>query len=123
MAFGIIMGLSDTGHVGFLGAVFILAIAGIIFGFVGGIAFALMFTWVAPLLSSRWPRIGVGTLLGALAGLPGIFVADKIVGISDALKIGSIAGAAAGLACAAFSTYTQRRCTAFSKGSSAKEAI
>jgi len=41
---GIIMGFGDTGHVGFFGAVCLVATAGAIFGFMGGIAFALGFT-------------------------------------------------------------------------------
>jgi hypothetical protein len=99
---GIVMGFGGTGHIGFFGTVCIVATAGAIFGFMGGIAFALVFTWLAPLLSTRLARVVIGAFLGILAGLVGILLADSAVGITHAPMIGSIAGGITGLVCGAF---------------------
>jgi len=100
---GIIMGLGDTGHVGSLGALLILVIAGSIFGVVGGGVFAPLFTWLIPQMPSRSMRTGVAAVLGALSGLLGISIADRVVGITNAFVVGSVAGAITGLACGALS--------------------
>lgn len=111
---GIIMSLGDTGHVGSLGTILILVTAGAIFGGVGGSVFAPLFTWLAPQLPARSARAGVAAVLGTLSGLPGIYIADRVVGITDALTVGSVAGAVTGLACGALSVseYGQHKRTA-----------
>src|SRR5689334_14710592 len=86
---GIIMGLGDTGHVGSFGTILILVIAGFIFSVVGGCVFAPLFTWLTPQMPSRSARAGVATVLGTLSGLLGIYIADRVVGITNAFVVGS----------------------------------
>lgn len=100
---GIIMGLGDTGHVGSLGTILILVTAGAIFGGVGGSVFAPLFTWLTPQLPARSARAGVAAVLGTLSGLLGIYIADRVVGITAAFAVGSVAGAVTGLVCGALS--------------------
>ena len=99
----IIMGLGDTGHVGSLGTILVLVTAGAVFGVVSGSLFAPLFTWLAPLLPARSVRAGAASVLGALSGLLGIYIADRVVGITNAFVIGSVAGAITGFVCGAFS--------------------
>lgn len=100
---GIVMGLGDTGHVGFLGTVIILTTAGALVGAVGGITFAPLFAWVAQHLPTRFGRTVIAAVIGSSSGLLGIYVADCAVGIADAFTIGGIAGAVIGFVCGAFS--------------------
>ncbi len=96
---GIGIGLGDTGHVGSLGSILILGAAGSIFGAVGGGVFAPVFTWIASRMPSSSALAAVATLLGTLSGLLGIYIADRVVGITNAAVVGSVAGAISGLAC------------------------
>ena len=100
---GIILGLGDTGHVGFLLTVLIFVTAGAIFGVVDGFAFAPLFTWLAPQLPARSGRTGVAVVLGTLSGLLGSYVADSFMSIAHASAIGSVAGAITGSVCGALS--------------------
>ena len=96
---GFAMCLGDTGHVGALGTLLILACAGAFFGFAGGIPFALLFASVAPYVRTRLRRAVAAVVLGALSGLVGIYVTAAVVGISNSITIGSVAGAIIGLLC------------------------
>ena len=107
---GILMGLGDTGHVGFYGTILMVATAGAIFGFVGGASFAPVFTWFAHRLSAKPARGAGAALLGTLAGLVGVFVTDRIVGITHALLVGSIAGAVTGVVCHVFIAWSDLGC-------------
>jgi hypothetical protein len=100
---GIIMGLGDTGHVGTLGTILILVTAGAIFGVVSGGVFAPLFTWLTPQLRARSVRAGVAAVLGTLSGLLGIYIADRVVGITNSFAVGSVAGAITGFVCGALS--------------------
>ena len=104
---GILMVLGDTGHVSFFGTILIVATAGAISGFIGGVSFAPLFIWFAHRLSAMPARrVGGAALLGTLAGLLGIFVTDRIVGITHALLVGSIAGAVTGVVCHVFIAWS-----------------
>jgi hypothetical protein len=98
---GTVMGLGDTGHVGLLGTLVILGSAGAIFGTLGGVAFAGLFISLLPLLRLRLVRVGVAGVLGAVSGVLGIYVVDRIVGISGAIQIGTSAGSLTGIVCGA----------------------
>lgn len=97
------MGLGDTGHVGFLEVILILGTAGLIFGTTGGVVFACLFISLLPLLTLRLARVAVGAVLGGLSGLLGIYLADRLVGISNAFAVGSLAGSLTDLVCGALS--------------------
>ena len=94
---GLAMCLGDTGHIGSLGTLLILACVGALFGLAGGIPFALLFASVAPYMRTRFRRAVAAVFLGALCGLVGIYVAPAVPGISNSITIGSAAGAIIGL--------------------------
>jgi hypothetical protein len=97
---GLMIGLGDTGHVGPIGVILILLVASGIFGVIGGLVFALLFTWIVPRLSSRLARNGVAAALGALSGVLAMYVTDGFESMSYAFAIGSV-GAVTGFVCAA----------------------
>ena len=97
------MCLGDTGHVGVLGTLLILACAGAFFGFAGGIPFALLFAFVAPRFASRVRRAVAAIVLGALSGFVGMYCADHVLcglGIENATWTGGVVGATIGFLCA-----------------------
>lgn len=96
---GVIMGLGDTGHVGSLSTILIFVGTGAIFGIVGGVVFAPLFSWLEPQLPKRSARAGVAVVLGTLSGLLGIYVVDSVAGIVNAFAVGSVIGAITGFIC------------------------
>ena len=105
---GIITGLGDTGHVGSLSTILIFVVAGAIFGVVGGVVFAPLFSWLEPQLPAWSTRGSVAIVLGTLSGLLGIYVVDSVAGIAHAFAVGSAIGAITGFICMVFSVSEYR---------------
>lgn len=85
---GALFATHDTGHVGAIGTLIILCGAGLVFGITSGVIF--IFACVALPLSWLPARIAIGVVIGAFAGIVGIYAADLLVGIVDRFVIGSI---------------------------------
>ena len=100
---GIITAQGDTGHVGPLGNLIVLLTIAAIIGVTYGLTFALYLELIAPRLQAKLVRISVSTALGVIAGVLGLYFADKGAGIRNWLIAGSITGAITGLACGIYS--------------------
>lgn len=96
---GIVMGLGETGHIGLGGTVFLLSLAGALSGFAGGFVFAPGLAFVFPRASSSVIALLLTLPVGGIAGIVGVAVADRLMGISHVVAVGSCGGALAGVAC------------------------
>ncbi len=96
-AAGVVMGFGDTGHVGLLGVVLQLIVLAAIFGLVSGLVFSPLSTWLAPRAPARTLRVAGGSVLGAVSGTAGGYVADLALSVTHALAVGTVAGVIAGL--------------------------
>lgn len=96
---GFVTALGDTGHVGSSSTMLMFVVTGAIFGVVGGIAFAILFSWIEPRLTTKALRRGMAAALGALSGLLAISVVDSIASIAHAFIVGISVGAINGFIC------------------------
>jgi hypothetical protein len=96
---GVITGPGDTGHVSPSSTMLIFVVTSAIFGVLGGVAFAPLFTWLEPQLTSMSLRGSVAVALGTLSGLLAIYVVDSIASIAHAFVVGMAVGAFNGLIC------------------------
>ena len=106
--FAMIAFLGGTGHIPYFGVVFMLSIAGAIFGLSSGIIFMPIYFRFVSRMKSEELSLCVAVLLGIPSGFLGILPA-YLLSIRVPIAVGSIAGCIGGLIFGILEIRTRRK--------------